>query len=235
MTEVPANDMEGARAAHRRLQATLAGLAPGDGRRPSRLPGWTVGHVLTHLARNADSHVRMLAAAGRGEVADQYAGGREGRAAEIEAGAGRAESELVDDVIGASHALEDAWEAAPSHVWETGWGRMSAGDSPMVELPFRRWREVEVHHADLGLGFGWQDWAAAYVERELALTIAELPGRLPPGRGVRMEATDTGATWTVPQGVADPVLVATSSRRLLAWLVGREGGPDLPPLTRWGP
>ena len=28
---------------------------------PSRLPDWTVGHVLTHLARNADSIVRVLA------------------------------------------------------------------------------------------------------------------------------------------------------------------------------
>ena len=30
-----------------------------------KLEGWTVGHVLTHLARNADSHVRMLEAAAR--------------------------------------------------------------------------------------------------------------------------------------------------------------------------
>lgn len=105
----------------------------------------------------------------------------------------------------------------------------------MVELPFRRWREVEIHHADLGLAFGWQDWAADYVERELSVTIADLPARLPPGRGVRIEATDTGAVWTVPEGVADPVEVAAPCRRLLAWLVGRETAPDLPPLTRWGP
>ena len=230
-----ATDMEEGRAAHRRLQATLDGLVAGDARRPSRLPGWTLGHVLTLLARNADSHVRILAAAGRGEVADQYAGGPEGRAADIEAGAGRPEDELVVDVLQASHRLEEAWAATPAEVWAKGWGRMAAGDCPASELPFRRWREVEVHHADLGLAFGWQDWTAAYVERELAVTITDLPTRLPPGRGVRLEATDSGAVWNVPDEVGDRVTVATPSRRLLAWLIGREAGPDLPPLPRWGP
>jgi ABC-type lipoprotein export system ATPase subunit len=35
---------------------------------PSRLPGWNFGHVITHLARNADSHRRLIDAAetGRG-------------------------------------------------------------------------------------------------------------------------------------------------------------------------
>jgi uncharacterized protein (TIGR03083 family) len=45
---------------HARLRRTLAGLTDAGARRPSLLPGWTVGHVLTHLARNGDSHVRML-------------------------------------------------------------------------------------------------------------------------------------------------------------------------------
>ena len=66
---------------HARLALTLAGVTDTDARRPSLLPGWSVGHVLTHLARNADSHVRMLEAAAVGEVADQYPGGNERRAA----------------------------------------------------------------------------------------------------------------------------------------------------------
>ena len=54
--------------------------------RPSLLPDWTVGHVLTHLARNADSMDRVLEAAERGDVVERYAGGGAGRDAEIEAG-----------------------------------------------------------------------------------------------------------------------------------------------------
>jgi len=56
------------RDSHARLRATLAGLTDADARGPSLLPGWSVGHVLTHLARNADSLVRMLKAAARGDV-----------------------------------------------------------------------------------------------------------------------------------------------------------------------
>ena len=39
-----------------RLEVAIARLDDRDVRRASSLPGWTVGHVLTHLARNADSH-----------------------------------------------------------------------------------------------------------------------------------------------------------------------------------
>ena len=230
-----AADIDGCRAAHARLRATLEGLGAGDASRPSRLPGWTVGHVLTHLARNADSHVRMLAGARDGAVVDQYAGGWEGRVAAIEAGAGRSEAELVRDVVAASGQLEEQWAATPADVWEKGRGRTAAGECPLHELPFRRWREVEIHHADLGLGFGWEDWTSAYVERELTRTLADLPSRLPPDRGVRLEATDTGAVWTVPEGTADPLVVTAPVRLLLAWLVGRETGPGFPPLRRWGP
>ena len=74
------------------------GLGDGDVRRPSRLPGWTVGHVLAHVARNADSHRRRTEGAAVNEVVDQYPGGYAGRASEIEAGAGRPASELIVDV-----------------------------------------------------------------------------------------------------------------------------------------
>jgi maleylpyruvate isomerase len=62
-------DVAGAAASHQGLLAMLdecvsAGAL--NGSEPSRLPDWTVGHVLTHLARNADSMVRVLAAAERG-------------------------------------------------------------------------------------------------------------------------------------------------------------------------
>lgn len=53
-------------AAHARLLSTLARLTDDDARGPSLLPAWSVGHLVTHLARHADSHVRMLEAAARG-------------------------------------------------------------------------------------------------------------------------------------------------------------------------
>ena len=161
---------------HIRLGMTITRLTDDDARRPSLLPGWTVGHVLTHLARNADSHVRLLEGAARGEVADQYAGGDAQRAADIEAGAGRPAAELVADVLEAAARLERTWDNTPEEVWRIGEGRVSSGVWAVAELPFRRWREVEVHHVDLDLGYGPADWPDAYVEEELARTVAGLDG-----------------------------------------------------------
>ena len=66
---------------------------------PTGLPGWTVGHVLTHIARNADSTLRMLAGL------PQYWKGFESRIADIELGAGRRWDELVDDVVTTNEAV----------------------------------------------------------------------------------------------------------------------------------
>src|SRR5690349_6033119 len=94
--------------AHVRLFERIEGLQDDDLRQPSGLPGWSVGHVLAHLARNADSVVRRLDGAARDEVVDQYPGGAAGRAAEIDAGAGRAAAELVADVRQSALAAEQA-------------------------------------------------------------------------------------------------------------------------------
>ena len=53
--------IKGSHDATARLLAALEVLRDLDVTRPSLLPDWTVGHVLTHLARNADSFVRILA------------------------------------------------------------------------------------------------------------------------------------------------------------------------------
>ena len=107
----------GCRAAHRRLFATIRSIDEATVRQPSRLPGWTVGHLLTHLARNADSHVRMLLAAERGESVEQYAGGADQRAADIEAGAGRPRDALVTDVGQSAIDLEAVWETTSAAGW----------------------------------------------------------------------------------------------------------------------
>jgi len=42
-----------------------------EARQPSPLAGWTVGHLLTHLARNADAHSGQFDAAAHGQSAQQ--------------------------------------------------------------------------------------------------------------------------------------------------------------------
>jgi maleylpyruvate isomerase len=198
-----ARALDGCRDASARLLATLAGLDDDTARRPSRLPDWTVGHVVTHLARNADSLVRMLRGAMAGEVTDQYEGGLEGRAADIAAGAQRPATELVADVGGAMDDLDATWLQVMPEVWATGHGRMGNGEvCACADMPARRWREVEIHRVDLGLGPEPKDWPDAYVDLELRLALGQLPGRLS----------------------------AADRTTLLAWLVGRaDAPPELPP------
>jgi maleylpyruvate isomerase len=186
-----------------RLLGTLDGLDDATARRPSRLPGWTVGHVVTHLARNADSLVRMLEGAMAGGVVDQYEGGLEGRAADIAAGSGRPAAELVADLRRAIDDLDATWRRVTPEVWATGRGRMGNGElCPCAEMPSRRWREVEIHRVDLGLGPEPADWPDVYVELELPQALAQLPDRLSP----------------------------TDRAVLLAWLLGRaDAPPELPP------
>ena len=215
---------------HARLAHTLATLTDADARRPSLLPGWTVGHVLTHLARNADSHVRMVEGAIGGEVADQYPGGNAQRAADIESGSRRPAADLVDDVLTSAARLEAVWELTPDDLWRTGRGRVVTGIWPLADLPFRRWREVEIHHVDLDLGYRWDDWPDAYVEAELHRALAGLAARLPRDTALDLEATDTGERWLVPEGSKDGTPVRADRRLLLAWLVGRPAGERFPRL-----
>ena len=219
---------------HARLAVTLSRLTDAEARSSSMRPGWSVGHVLTHLARNADSHVRMLEGAARGEVADQSPGGNERRAADIEAGAGRPAAELVADVLSTAALLEAAIEATPDEAWREGRGRVVTGIWQLAELPFRRWREVEVHHVDLDLGYGVSDWPAEYVDAELPRCVAGLPARLEPATAIELRATDTGERWLFPKEAATARhLVAGERRVLLGWLLGRVTDPRFPGLGPW--
>ena len=211
------DEIAGCAAAHQRLLADIDPLGDGDVRLPSLLPGWTVGHVLTHVARNADSFVRMLEAAERGEIADQYEGGAASRAAAIEAGSGRSAGDLVRDVRATIWALERTWAGTTPAAWD-GSGRGPFGELlPCIDLPFRRWREVEVHHADLGLpGFTVDDWSSAYVRRELQRELMRWRSRK-------------------PMGFADlpPAALELPPNRRLSWLLGRHPVDGLPDPGRW--
>lgn len=182
---------------------------------PSLLPGWSIGHVLTHLARAADSHVRLIDAASRGEVANQYPGGREGRAEEIDAGARRSAEALLDDLRAAFAAWDAAWDRCTPQGW-AGTGIALFGDLPIAEVPFLRTREVEVHHADLGLpGYTPASWPADYVREDLRRQTMVYRSRIPLGGTVGLPA----AALALPE------------HERLAWLLGRTTPPGLDPVA----
>lgn len=168
---LPTDELAGCEQSQHVLMERIADLTDEQARAPSRLADWSVGHVLTHLARNADSVTRRLEGAARGEVVDQYPGGYAGRAADIAAGATRPAAELIADVRSSAERMVAVWHALPPDAWERCTRDVSGAERPARTLVFRRWREVEVHHVDLGLGYSPAEWPpdllAAWLPREL--------------------------------------------------------------------
>lgn len=175
--ERPTSDIRACKASHGALVEAVAALADDVIAGPSRLAGWTVGHVLTHLARNADGFVGHLEGARRGEVVDQYAGGREGRDDDIEAGAARSPATIVADVAATAVALDAALETLPGDCWARHARMITGVEVPVALVPFLRWREVEIHLVDLGIGYGPEDWPGALVERLVPEVVAGLSSR----------------------------------------------------------
>ena len=88
-------------------------------------------------------------------------------------------------------------------------GRGTSAPRSDADLPFRRWREVEVHHADLGSPASRENWPADYVRPELRRMEMQWDARQPMGL--------TGlppAAWRSAAGAAG--LAARPARRARA-------------------
>jgi maleylpyruvate isomerase len=201
----PAAAIELCLAAHDRLAARVELITDDQVRAPSQLPGWSVGHVLAHLARNADGHVRRLEGALQGKDVPRYPGGPAQRDADIGEGALRPAADIVADLDGARRRLELVWRDSAA----AGWPHpdVRGGDMwPTTASPARRLREVEIHHVDLGLGYEASDWPDEYVTWELPMLLATVPHRV--------HRTD-------------------DARDLVAWLAGRRPVPTAVGLAPW--
>lgn len=235
MTHIPTDWIRGCTAAHRRLE-TVTGLVTDEiARRPSALTGWSVGHVLNHLSRNADSHVGVFSAAARGEVGAQYPGGSDERARLIDEGSEQPGATLADNVRAANARLEAAWAATQQPVWTSGLGLWTSGAASLAEFVFRRWREVEIHAIDLGLAdIGGPEWSSIpddYLELETAMSLRGLRARLPAGQSVHI-IPDESPPYVIGSNLK-PVTVQASGRAILKWLTGRGGEPNWPSLQPW--
>ncbi|MFD5569290.1 maleylpyruvate isomerase family mycothiol-dependent enzyme [Streptomyces cadmiisoli] len=196
---------------------------------PSRLPGWNRGHVLAHLARNADALVNVL------EGRPMYVSG-EARDVDIERDAPRPLDVQLADVRESAARFQRS-AAAPADWSRTVELRNGVTDSAS-RVPFRRWIEVELHHVDLGIGYELEDLPAEFVEREIHFLADRFAGHpdVPPTR-----LTDGTRAWSTGRTAGEPEITVTGSAAdLLGLLAGRrdgsglvsEGGPlpSLPPL-----
>jgi maleylpyruvate isomerase len=200
-----------------RLIRTAEGLDDSAMSAPSALPGWTVGHVLTHVARNADAYTNLLTWARTGVETPAYASPT-ARADGIDAGADRPVAEQIADLREAHERLADAAAAMPAEAWTFF---LAPTGASAAAVPWARLREVEVHHVDLDRGYTPEDWSDAFalrLLREIVTNIQDLDLVLRP------QGVEHTLTIGNPDGVPE---VSGPTRSIAAWLAGRADGSDL--------
>jgi maleylpyruvate isomerase len=136
------------------------------------------------------------------------------RDAEIDDLSGAAPGELRHRLLGATTAFARAVRAMPEAAWGGDIERTPGHVlMPAERVPLARLREVEIHHADLGLTYGPADWPAEHAELIL----------------------DHEVTWQVGEGGGPTV--AGDASALAWWLSGRPvdglscDGGELPEVT----
>lgn len=190
---------------------------------PSRLPGWTRGHVLAHLARSADGLVNLLTAARTGTDIPAYASPA-ARDADIAAGAGRPIDAHLDDLRATATRFAEATDAMPPAAWATV-VRSHRGDRVAAILVWTRLREVEVHHVDLAAGYATADWPDAVSQRLLHEVTADL-NRRDDVPALALRPTETGRELTIG-AAADRPTISGPAHALAGWLIGRSDGDGL--------
>ena len=201
------------------LVRAAADLDPAVVSAPSLLPGWTVGHVLTHIARNADAYTNLLTWARTGVENPAYAS-PSAREAAIAEGAGRPLREQLEDIRAAHERFADAGAAMPAQAWTF---HLDFIKLPAAGVPWARLREVEVHHVDLGQGYTPAHWSDAFALRLLREVVTTASPEFPP-----MILRPYGIDHPLTLGTADdPPVVGGPTKSLAAWLSGRGDGADL--------
>lgn len=222
-----------------RVLATAAGITDLQAREPSPLPGWSRGHVLTHLARNADGLRNLLIWARTGVVTPQYPSAQV-RNEEIEAGAGRPARELVIDFANSATAFGDEAARLGDADWTAEVRAIRGAAHPAWYTLWRRLSELEIHHVDLDAGYRPADWPADFA-RECLQQVT--PGFSDPDSpAALLRASDDGTEYRIGPPEQEPTITITGPpRTLLAWLIGRSDGAGLaatpagplPPVPPW--
>lgn len=195
------------------LDGLLSGFLELDLQGQVILDGLTGGHILTHLAREADRMADGLLVATGHPVPPVDLD----RQWDVRYGADRPGAVLLDDVIASSERLTQAIGAVAD--W------LSVSESARV-LPGQRLVQLIVHQADLGRA--WAD----VPEEVAAVAVGLLPSLLSEDlAGVTVISRPHGEV--VARDDAGVTVIEGDPRELLAWASGRAAsGRNLPLLPR---
>ncbi len=248
---VPVDLIETVDSATRSLLGAVEALQDSDIAEPSLLPGWTRGHLLAHLSRNADGLVNLLLWARTGIETPQYAS-QLLRDSDIEEGAPRPLAEQLEDLRASATRFSGMSRAMPPERWGFRVRARNGKELPASVVPWLRLREIEIHRVDLNIGYLPEDWPAAFVTRMLPEVAAVFDHKAsahrppdakpmthdpdqPPPPSFTLVASDTDFTTTVGPDPTDTI--SGPAAELLAWLIGRNDGVALkgflPNLPAW--
>jgi maleylpyruvate isomerase len=106
-----------------------------------------------------------------------------------------------------------------TEAWQRPVRFLAIGEQPAARTIWSRWREVEIHHSDLGLLYNPSDWPDAFVEEYLPGEVRRLPDRLPAGMSVILRVDGYEGTYGPDDA---PAMTFTGQPwALYAWLIGR--------------
>ena len=203
-----------------RLLRTAESLDDAAVAAPSLLPGWTRGHVLTHVARQADAITNLLTWARTGEETPAYPSA-EARAADIEAGAGRPLAEQIADIRATHERMADAAAAMTGEAWTF---HIPTRNHIAAVLPWVRLREVNVHHVDLDAGYTPENWSEAFALRLLREIVT---GAKPDAAPMVLRPFGLEHPLVIGQPTDTSPAIGGPTRALAAWLAGRGDGAEL--------
>src|ERR1700730_12123327 len=152
--------------ATQRLLDDARTLSEADLRAASLLPGWTRAHSVANVARGAAAMRTLLIGARSGRARPAYAS-PQARAADIEQAAARRAGVLMADLAYSAMALRPVARQLPDEAWQVQVLLLDSAPFPAAALLTSRLAEVELHHCDLGTGYGPADWPAAFAGLDL--------------------------------------------------------------------
>ncbi|GGZ43511.1 maleylpyruvate isomerase [Streptomyces inusitatus] len=205
---------------HKATERLLTAVASLDNARlaaPSRLPGWSRGHVLAHLSRNADALANVL------QGRPMYPSA-EARDEDIERGAGRPLDVQLADLRDSDARLR-AVAALPAD-WSRAVALRNGVTDTAARLPFRRLVEIELHHVDLDIGYELEDLPQDFLLREIDFLAQRFAGHA--GTPPTSLVADGGlGRWSTGGDRGTPLTVGGPAPELVGWLAGRRPGTDL--------
>jgi maleylpyruvate isomerase len=198
----------------RRLVRSVDAMPDDQWSQPSLLPGWTRAHVVAHLTLNAEGLSAALEGVHEGRPVPMYASA-EARDRDIAALSTAPAAALRDRFLASTTVIGEWVEELADNLAATVIERTPGGRRfPAGDVGTMRTREVEIHHADLGLDYTAADWPAAFVE----LLMDSRANAAYAGPPFRAHATDLDRTWQYGEG--GPTVSGTGSA-LAWWTTGR--------------